>query len=136
MQRDFLADRRFDLLRIDQDEECRPPYLIRRTSIFTGNPDAGEGEMPWREIPDSSYTIFRHLSGGDFALAFINLSEAESTIHCELVDLGLPVSSGFALDVKDVYTGESLGMKSDYFNQVIPGHDMRLYLCRLVRKNV
>ena len=78
--------------------------------------------------------IFRHLSGGEFALAFINLSEAETTIHCELVDLGLPVSSGFALFVKDVYTGEDLGKKSDYFNQKIPGHDMRLYLCRLVKK--
>ena len=123
-----------DLLRIDQDEECRSPYLIRRSAIFTGNPDAKEGEMPWKEIPDSGYTIFRHLSGGEFALAFINLSEAESTIHCELVDLGLPVSSGFALSVKDVYTGEDLGKKSDYFNQKVPGHDMRLYLCRLVRK--
>ena len=124
-----------DLLRIDQDEECRPPYLIRRTSIFTGNPDAREGEMPWREIPDSGFTVFRHLSDGEFALAFINLSEAETTLRCELVDLGLPVSSGYALDVKDVYTGESLGKKTDYFNQVVPGHDMRLYLCRLVKKN-
>ena len=90
--------------------------------------------MPWREIPDASYTLFRHLSGGEFALAFINLSEAESTIHCELVDLGLPVASGFALSVKDVFTGEDLGQKSDYFNQQVPGHDMRLCLCRLVKK--
>jgi alpha-galactosidase len=124
-----------DLLRINQDEECRSPYLIRKTSIFTGNPDPKEGEMPWREIPDSSYTIFRHLSDGEFALAFLNLSEAKSTIHCELVDLGVPVLSGFALDVKDVFTGENLGRKSDYFNQEVPGHDMKLYLCRLVRKN-
>ena len=123
-----------DLLRINQDEECRPPYLIRKSSVFTNNPDPKEGEMPWREIPDASYTLFRHLSGGEFALAFINLSEAESTIHCELVDLGLPVASGFALSVKDVFTGEDLGQKSDYFNQQVPGHDMRLYLCRLVKK--
>ena len=92
--------------------------------------------MPWREIPDSSYTVFRHLSDNEFALAFINFSEAESTIHCELVDLGLPVSSGFALDVKDVFSGENLGKKSDYFNPTIPGHDMKLYLCRLSKKNV
>jgi alpha-galactosidase len=124
-----------DLLRIDQDEESRPPFLIRRGSVFTSNPDPKEGEMPWREIPDSSYTIFRHLSDGEFALAFLNLSEAKSTIHCELVDLGVPVLSGFALDVKDVFTGENLGRKSDYFNQEVPGHDMKLYLCRLVRKN-
>ena len=123
-----------DLLRINQDEECRPPYLIRQSSVFTNNPAPKEGEMPWREIPDASYTLFRHLSGGEFALAFINLSEAESTIHCELVDLGLPVASGFALSVKDVFTGEDLGQKSDYFNQQVPGHDMRLCLCRMVKK--
>ena len=122
-----------DLLRIDQDEECRPPYLIRKGAVFTSNPDPKEGEMPWRHIPDSSYTLFRHLSGGEFALAFINMSEAESVIHLELVDLGLPVSSGYALQVRDVYSGEDLGKKSDYFNPTVPGHDMRLYLCRLVK---
>ena len=122
-----------DLLRIDQDEEARPPMLIRRGSIFTGNPDPKEGEMPWRQIPDSSYTLFRHLSGGEFALAYINLSDAESVIHVEMVDLGLPVSSGFSLQVRDVFTGEDLGRKTDFFNPVVPGHDMKLYLCRLVK---
>ena len=122
-----------DLLRIDQDEEARPPMLIRRASIFTGNPEPKEGEMPWRQIPDSSYTLFRHLSGGEFALAYINLSDAESVIHVEMVDLGLPVSSGCSLQIRDVFTGEDLGRKADFFNPVVPGHDMKLYLCRLVK---
>jgi len=91
--------------------------------------------MPWRSIPDSSYTLFRHLSGGEFALAFINFSEAETVIHLEMVVLGLPVASGFALRVKDVFTGEDLGRKSDYFNPKVPGHDMKLYLCRLEKAN-
>ena len=121
-----------DLLRIDQDEECRPPFLIRRGSVFTSNPEPREGEFPWRELPDTSFTLFRHLSGNEYALAYINLSEAETTIQCQLVDVGLPVSSGFALDVRDVFTGESLGKKADFFNCVVPGHDMKLYLCSLV----
>ena len=120
------------LLRIDQDEECRPPFLIRRGSVFTSNPEPKEGEFPWRELPDSSFTLFRHLSGEEFALAFVNLSEAETCMHCELVDLGLPVSSGFALEMTDAYTGENAGKRMDYFNPVVPGHDMKLYLCRLV----
>ena len=121
-----------DLLRIDQDEECRPPCLIRRGAVFTSNPDAKEGEMPWRSIPDSSFTFLRHLYGNEFALAYINFSEAETCIHCETVDLGLPVTSGLALEVRDAFTGENLGKKKDYFNPVVPGHDMRLYLCRIV----
>jgi len=124
-----------DLLRINQDEECRPPYPIRIGSVFASNPDPKEGEMPWRHIPDSSYTLFRHLSNGEFALAFINFADVESVIHLEMVDLGLPVSSGFSLHVKDVFTGEDLGRKSDYFNPKVPGHDMRLYLCRLEKSH-
>ena len=121
-----------DLIRIDQDEECRPPYLIRKGSVVASNPEPKEGEFPWRHIPDSAFTFFRHLSDGEFALAYINMADAETCIHCELVDLGLPVSSGFALEIRDVFTGEKLGKKTDYFNPVVPAHDMRLYLCRLV----
>ena len=121
-----------DLLRIDQDEECRPPVLIRRGSVFTSNPDRKEGEFPWREIKDSSFTFLRLLSDNEFALAYVNFSEAETCIHCELVDLGLPVTSGLALEVRDVFTGEVVGKKKDYFNPTVPGHDMRLYLCRIV----
>ena len=124
-----------DLLRINQDEECRPPYLIRKSSVFTSNPDPKDGEMPWREIRDSSFTLFRHLSGGEFALAYVNLSDVQTAIHLEMVDLGLPVNAGFALRVRDVFTGEDLGLKRDYFNPVVPGHDMRLYLCRLEQIN-
>ena len=76
--------------------------------------------MPWRELPDTSFTLFRHLSGGEFALAFVNMSEAETLMHCELVDLGIPVSSGFALELRDAFTGESLGAKTDYFNGTRP----------------
>jgi len=121
-----------DLLRIDQDEECRAPFLIRRSTIQTSNPDPKEGEYPWRDIPDSSFTLFRHLSGGEFVLAFLNLSDAKSTIHCELVDLGLPVAGGTALQCRDVFTGEDAGKKFDFFNVEVPGHDMKLYLCTLV----
>ena len=87
--------------------------------------------MPWRELPDTSFTLFRHLSGGDFALAFINLSEAETLMHCELVDLGIPVSSGIGLELHDAFNGEQLGIKTDYFNPTVAGHDMKLYLCRM-----
>ena len=121
-----------NLLRIDQDEECRPPFLIRRGSVFTSNPDPQEGEMPWRELPDTSFTLFRHLSGGEFALAFVNMSRSETLMHCELVDIGLPVSSGIALELKDVFTGEMIGRKTDYFNPTVAGHDMKLYLGRMV----
>ena len=88
--------------------------------------------MPWRELPDSSFTLFRHLSGNEFALAFVNMSEAETLMHCELVDLGLPVSSGLALELYDTFTGEAVGRQSDFFNPTVSGHDMKLYIGRMV----
>ena len=121
-----------DLLRIDQDAECRNPYLIRKGSVTVTNPDPKEGEFPWMQLPDSAYTLIRHLSDREFALAYVNFSSSEAQIHCELADIGLPVSSGYALSMRDVFTGEQLPPKTDFFNPRVPGHDMKLYLCRLV----
>ena len=121
-----------DLLRIDQDAECRSLYLIRKGSVTTSNPEPKEGEFPWKQLPDTSYTFIRHLSDREFALAYVNFSPADAQIHCEMADIGLPVSSGYALSMRDVFTGEQLPPKTDFFNPRVPAHDMKLYLCRLV----
>ena len=121
-----------DLLRIDQDEECRQPFLIRKGDVTIANPDPKEGEYPWLPLPGTSYTFLRHLSDHEFALAYVNFASQEAPIHCEFVDLGLPVSSGYSLELKDVFTGEMIGKKKDYFNPMVPGHDMKMYLCRIV----
>ena len=131
--RDLLRNR--DLLRIDQDEECRPIYLVRRGSLGVPNPNPKEGEYPWKDVPDASFLMFRHLSDGEFALAFVNMCDTEAEIHCEFVDLGVPVTSGWGLEMRDVFSGEKLGIQSDTFNPRVPGHDMRLYLCNLVKTN-
>ncbi len=123
-----------DLLRIDQDEESRSPFLIRRGSVTTSNPNPKEGEYPWRTIPDASFTFLRHLSGGEFVLAYINLSDAETRVNCEFADIGLPAGSGMALQLRDVFTGEEIGPRTDFYSPAVPGHDLKLYLCRMVPK--
>ena len=40
------------------------------------------------------------------------------------------VSAAFLL--RDAFTGESVGKKTDFFNPTVAGHDMKLYLCRMV----
>ena len=57
-------------------------------------------------------------------------------VHGEFVDMGLPVTSGVALDMTDVFTGEHIGQVTDFFNPHIEGHDCKLYLCKLVKKDV
>ena len=121
------------LIAIDQDEECRPPYLVRCGGVTLPNPDAKPGEYPWRSEDECTYTFIRHLSKGEFVLAFFNLSEHETRLSCLLSDIGLPYPSGIGIVPRDVFTGERLGVKRDEFSVRVPGHDCRLYRCRLSR---
>ena len=119
------------LLALDQDAECRPPYPVRRDRVTVNTVDPQPGDMPWSFVEDSSYTLLRPLSGGEFALAMFNFCDQESEIPCVLADAGLPVSSGYGLRLTDLFTGEDMGVVSDNFNPRVPGHDCRLYRAKL-----
>ena len=123
------------LLRINQDEECRAPYVVRRDSVCVSNPNPGPGEDPWKHIPDTAYILLRHLSDNEFALFYANLADQGAEVHGEFVDMGLPVTSGVALDMTDVFTGEHIGPVTDFYNPHIEGHDCKLFLCKLVKVN-
>lgn len=121
------------LIAIDQDAECRPPYLVRCGDVTVPNPDPKPGEYPWMSVKDCTYTFIRHLANGEFVLAFFNLSKHEAQINCLLSDIGLPYPSGVGMKLCDVFTGEEIGVRRDAFGVRVPGHDCRLYRCRLVR---
>lgn len=123
--RDLLQNKA--LLRINQDAECRAPYLVRRDSVTVT-----ENGM-WRQIPDSAFILLRHLTDNEFALFYANLAEHSAEVHGEFVDMGLPVTSGVALDMTDVFTGEHIGPVTDFHTPYIQGHDCKLYLCKLVK---
>ena len=121
------------LLRINQDAECRPPYIVRRDSVCIPNPD--DAQAPWTHPADTAFVLLRHLTDNEFALFYANLSDADAEVHCELADMGLPVTGGVALDMTDVFSGEHLGPQKDSFNPHIKAHDCRLFLCHLVKDN-
>lgn len=121
------------LLRINQDAECRPPYIVRRDSVCIPNPD--DAQAPWAHPADTAFVLLRHLTDNEFALFYANLSDADAEVHCEMADMGLPVTGGVALDMTDVFSGEHLGPQKDSFNPHIKAHDCRLFLCHLVRDN-
>lgn len=120
-----------DLLRIDQDEECRAPYLVENGRIVGPNLHPKDGEPTWIDIPGAGYTFIRHLSDGEFAVAYINLADFDAYMHLEFADIGLPYTGGYGLELRDVFTGEEMGVKFDNFNPLVPGHDMKLYLGKL-----
>lgn len=121
------------LLRINQDAECRPPYIVRRDSVCIPNPD--DAQAPWAHPADTAFVLLRHLTDNEFALFYANLSDADAEVHCEMADMGLSVTGGVALDMTDVFSGEHLGPQKDSFNPHIKAHDCRLFLCHLVKDN-
>ena len=124
-----------NLIAINQDEECRPPFLARKADITVENKDPKPGEMPWIQIPDKAYTFIKHMSNNEFILAYYNLYEEEAEIGCIFADLGLPYTSGYGFELVNVFTGEEIGVKRDYYNVRLAGHDCALFKCRLVKCN-
>lgn len=104
------------LLEINQDPGCRAPYLA--------------------DSRDGRYFFVRHLEDGTFVLAYFNLTDDQNAtyrISCSFDDIGLPYGCGWGLDLTDVFTGESLGVKRDYFFPEVPAHGCKMYRARLVR---
>ena len=119
-----------NLLRINQDSECRPPYVAYRGRVFYNGPDA---ENHWEEYPDGGLTLFRHLSDNEFAIGYFNLSPRPAEIPFTFADAGLPYGSGVALELTDAITGEALGVRRDYCNFGLEAHCSRVLLARLVQ---
>ena len=105
------------LIALNQDEECRPPYLACQ-----------RGDI---------YTFFRHLSDGEFAVGCFNLGDnaAQTWVasSCSLADFGIPYDSGYGLTLTDMFTGEPAGFLRDVMETHVEPHGCILYRGRLTR---
>jgi len=106
-----------ELIRINQDGEARPLLPV------TGHGWPNEA---------SDFVGFKHLAGNEFLLCAFNFAEHERLLNVEFFDFGLPATSGKGLALRDVVTGEEIGVKSDYMRIPAPGHGFKLYRGRLV----
>ena len=88
---------------------------------------------PLRAVEDQLYTFIKHLSDHEFVIACYNLFDEEREISCIFADAGVPYTSGYGFAMRDIFTGENLGVKKDYYIVSVPGHDCRLFLCRLAK---
>ena len=109
-----------NLLRINQDEEARPP--IYAFAAISGS------------SPAVCRAYFKHLSGGEYALGLFNFDERERHLRVNLTDLGLSASSGLRLVMTDAFTGEPYGTCDEYLSVSVPTHDCRVFLCWLEEK--
>lgn len=104
-----------DLLRIDQDMEARPAFLATEMSWFPGR-----------------IVLVKHLSDNELAVGFFNMTETGGQIPFFLENIGLTASSGRALHMREVFTGEERTVK-EFMNPVVEAHDCSVYLCRIVK---
>ena len=102
------------LLRINQDEEGHPPFIVR------------EGCNNMRNI------YARVLSDNELAIMFTNLTDDWAGNMCFALDeIGLPLSSHKALRLTDAFTGEDLGVSSERIQVSVAAHDCVVYLAKI-----
>ena len=101
------------LLRIDQDEEARPPFCCY-------------------EAADGRCRVFvKVLSGNEFAVMFVNLNDRRERLFLMLEDMGIPAASGRGLRLTDVFTGEEEDVR-EYKKCWLEPHDCAVYLAKIV----
>ena len=102
-----------ELIRLNQDPECRPPYKV---------------------CENNGYTVFiRHLADGEFAIGVFNFHQDPRHAEITFAELGVPVNAGVKLALTDVITGESIAPKKDDLFVAVPGHSCKIYRARFVR---
>jgi alpha-galactosidase len=106
-----------DLLAINQDEECRPPFRVESNHWL-------EGE---------TRRFVKHLSGGEYALALVNFAPEKRRLEYCFEDIGIPVSSGYGLEIRDVFSGEVSREFDNIFTDV-EGHGIRLWRAKLIKR--
>lgn len=115
VSRELLVNK--ELIAINQDEECRPPYLVSACN--------------------DQYFFARHLADNEFVLGYFNLSDHSDLTRNEFSgsfdEIGLPYGCGCGLELTDVFTGENLGVKKDYFIPEVEAHGCKMYRAKLVK---
>ena len=102
-----------ELIRLQQDPECRPPYRVREQDGF--------------------HILVRHLADGEFAVGVFNLNSNARHVEITFAELGVPADSGVKLALTDVITGETFAPKRDDFFVPVEGHGCKVYRAKFIR---
>jgi alpha-galactosidase len=106
-----------DVIALNQDEEGRAPYRVRQ----------------WNN-PDNVFSLVKPLSGGDYAVAMVNISDVTAEMSLQFYDMGLPYSSGMGLELYDCWTHESAGFFTERACVDIQPHECRVFRCRVKKR--
>jgi len=111
--RDILSNK--EMIAINQDPLMRQPYSIKG---IWGN--------------DDLLMYARNLSNGDIAIALVNLSEERATARFNLDEIGLPLSLGKTLQMKDIWSGNEAKITNGTVIWELEPFDCAVFRAKLV----
>lgn len=106
-----------EIIAVNQDPAYRQPFEIKTTEWGS--------ELAW-----SAWV--RYMENGDIALGFFNLSDNNTNPCIAMADLGLGGRSGKALKLRDLWSGEEVGVFKDQFVADVPAHGCRMFRGQVV----
>ena len=98
-----------DIIAVDQDPAFRQPYQVN------GNPDV------WA----------RHMANGDIVLGIFNVGDGHGRFFIPFSELGLGRAFNRGLRMKNLWTGEDLGLKKECYTVVLPPHQCMMIRCKV-----
>ena len=105
-----------ELIRLNQDPRFAQPYRIGQWAGFT----------------DDMYIYVRHLAGGEIALGLFNMSDHTCRAQLNTEEMGLPLSTGKTLRMKNLETGEEIQPQNGAVGRDISPFACEIYRCRIV----
>lgn len=111
---DILMNR--DVIRINQDPECRSFYRVNQ----------------WNN-PQHMFSLIKPLASGEYAIGMFNFGDRTGEMSLQFFDIGLPYSSGYKLSFYDCYEHKPIGVYCERFCTNIEAHDSRMYIVKLVK---
>lgn len=105
-----------DLIRINQDPECRPAFLLQ---------DYPKG---------CACSMAKLLSDGTIAVGMFNFTEDRHGISVFQEELGFPYASGYVLEYKDIFSGETEVCTQEKFYQIVPPYGCRMFIVKPVKR--
>ncbi|MCL1845913.1 MAG: glycoside hydrolase family 27 protein [Defluviitaleaceae bacterium] len=106
-----------DVIALNQDIEGRGPYCIRQ----------------WNNM-ENVFSLIKPLSGGDYAVAMINISDQKGEMSLQFYDIGLPNASGMGFDFYDCWKHESIGFFTERISLDIEPHECRVFRLKVAKR--
>lgn len=104
-----------EIIAINQDPEGRQAYSMEQ----------------WNNSDVKIY--IKPLSDGDFGIGFFNMGDTDGEGSLQFWDMGLTASSGYGLQLRDVWEHEDIGVYTEHFTCKLKPHHCKVLRAKPVR---